>query len=807
MRPALPARSPSDASSRARSPRACVALLVGLAACGPPPGEDPPVVDPEPEPPQPVARPGSYAVPFVGSGGFGYRHGSAFPGASAPHGLAKVGPDTKGPFGTVRFLHYSGYWYGDDTVQGFSHLHLHGTGACDYGVLAVMPLDGFSAERVTPDGYGLPMRKATEEARPGYYAVTLARPGGPDIRTEITATPHAAHHRYRFSGGTSLAQRALVFDLDHHLNAGEVASAEVQIDPARQQLSGRLRSVGEMSRGYGGYDVFFVARTRTKWTSEKVWSDGAAPAAGTQARGKGVGLVLLFDPPPSGGTDEPLELQVGLSLVSVAGAAKNLEAELPAWQHEATQAATAAAWEQRLTTLRIHGGSEAERRTFYSALYRSFLMPSVHSDVDGSYLGSDGKLGRADGFRYVSDLSLWDTYRTLHPLYSLIAPQAALDSVQSLLRMAQARGAFPKWPLAGGDSGTMIGAPAEMVVADAYLKGVTGFDAEAAYRILRAAALDPTAPAGGRGGRDQVEDYMRLGYVPSSTNGSVSKTTEYARGDAALAGLAAALGHGDDAKRFAERARSYRALYDNKSGFLRGRAADGTFSWRAYEPTKYIDDYTEANGWQSLWMNDHDALGADVGARPVGTGDGLIELLGGRDAFVRRLAEMFDSTRAEWDASDPGDPLAGSDRPTYYWAGNEGDIHAPYLFALAGRPELTQRWVRWLMDTQYSDGPAGLPGNDDGGTMAAWYLFSALGLFPIAGTDLYVLGAPRFPRVEVAVPGGTFTIEAPGVAAARPYAVAAALDGVPLSAPVLRHAELRAGRTLRFTMAAQPPAR
>jgi predicted alpha-1,2-mannosidase len=753
-------------------------------------------------PPQPVARPARYAVPFIGSGGFGYHHGSAFPGATAPHGLAKVGPDTKGPFGTVRFLHYSGYWYGDDTVQGFSHLHLHGTGACDYGVLAVMPLDGFSPERTTPDGYGLPLRKATEEARPGYYAVTLARPGGPDIRTEITATPHAAHHRYRFSG-TGPTQRALLFDLDHHLNAGEVASAEVQLDPARQELTGKLRSVGEMSRGYGGYDVFFVARTRTKWASQLVWSDGAMPAAGTQARGKGVGLVLLFNSPPSG-TDEALELQVGLSLVSLEGAARNLDAELPSWQHEATQAATAAAWDRLLETLRISGGSEAERRMFYSALYRAFLMPSVHSDVDGSYLGFDGKTGRAGGFRYVSDLSLWDTYRTLHPLYSLIAPAAALDSVQSLLRMAQARGGFPKWPLAGGDSGTMIGAPAEMVIADAYIKGVTGFDAEAAYQILRAAALSATAPAGGRGGRDQVEDYMRLGYVPSSVGGSVSKTTEYARGDAALAGLAAALGHTGDARRFGERARSYRALYDPKVGFLRGRAADSTFSWRAYDPTKYTDEYTEANGWQSLWMNDHDAVGSGGSA---GTGDGLIELLGGREPFVRRLGEMFDSTRAEWEASDPSDPLAGTSPPTYYWAGNEGDIHAPYLFALAGRPDLTQRWVRWLMDTQYRDAPAGLPGNDDGGTMSAWYLFSALGLFPIAGTDLYVLGAPRFPRIEVALPGGTFTIEAPGVSAARPYAVAVALDGVPVTAPVLRHAELRAGRTLRFTMAAEPAAR
>jgi predicted alpha-1,2-mannosidase len=337
----------------------------------------------------------------------------------------------------------------------------------------------------------------------------------------------------------------------------------------------------------------------------------------------------------------------------------------------------------------------------------------------------------------------------------------------------------------------MIGAPAELVVADAYLKGHTAFDAEAAYQILRAAALDPVAPMGGRGGRNSVEDYMRYGYVPAAGGGSVSLTTEYARGDAALAGLAAALGHKQDADKLAERARSFRALYDAKAGFLRGRATDGTFSWRAYDPTKYSEEYVEANGWQALWMNDHDA-------------PAMIEMLGGSEAFVSKLSEMFEGTRTRWEAEDQTAPTAGTDRPDYHWAGNENDIHAPYLFALAGRPELTQKWVRWVMQTQFTDTPAGLPGNDDGGTMSAWYLFSAMGMYPIVGTDRYVLSAPLFPRVEVAVQGGTFTIEAPGASAERYLVREITLDGTPLTSPVLKHAELRAGRTLRFTLA-QPP--
>lgn len=739
-------------------------------------------------PPTEVTQPATYAAPLIGSGGFAYRNGSAFPGAAAPHGLAKVGPDTKGPWGTVGFLHFSGYWYGDDTVQGFSHLHLHGTGATDYGVLGVMPLDDFSAERTRPDGYGSLMRKETEEASPGYYAVTLRRG---NIRSELVATTHAAQHRYRFDD--AVRRKALLFDLDHHLESGEISSAELKLDAALNRLSGHLRSVGGMSRGFGGYELYFAARTRAPWREALVWSEGAAPAAGTQATGKGVGAVLIFDSAQTsaGPAGEPIELQVGLSLVSEENAAANLESELPAWDLEQTRNKTLASWEALLKTLRITGGSEPERRMFYSALYRSFLMPSTHSDVDGRYLGFDGKIHQADGFNYVSDLSLWDTYRTLHPLYSLIAPTAALDSVRSLLAMAQARGAFPKWPLAGGDSGSMIGAPAELVVADAYLKGITGFDAEAAYQILRAAAMDGTAPTGGRGGRDHVEDYLRLGYVPSYVSGSVSLTTEYARGDFALSQLAAALGHASDAQLFGERARSYRNLYDAKSGFLRGRAADGTFSWMTYSPTKYGEEYVEANGWQSLWMNDHDAAG-------------LSAMLGGDAALVSKLSQMFEGTRADWDASDQSAAQFGAELPAYYWPGNEPDIHAAYLFALLGRPELTSRWVRWLMATQYNDSATGLPGNDDGGTMSAWYIFSALGFYPIVGSDRYVLAAPLFARIEIALAGGVFTIEAPGVSAERSHVEAITLDGVPLTGRELRHSELRAGRTLHFTMGPMP---
>ena len=756
-------------------------------------------------PPDPVVltrvdQPTKYADPFVGSGGFGFRFGSAFPGAAAPHGLAKVGPDTSGQqFGTVRFLHYDGYWYGDDTIQGFSHLHLHGTGASDYGVLSVMPVASWDPAKLTVEANQSPFQKKSETAAPGYYAVTLDH--GP-IRAELTATLRAAHHRFTYdpAGSAPGTPRALLIDLGKHLESGEITDAQITVNKAEQRLQGRLHSLGGMSGGYGGYMVYFAARTRTPWADHKVWSDGKPPASGDQAQGKGVGLALLFPTPPAGSAEDgkAIELQVAVSLVSEDYAVQSLAAELPNWDFDHTRKQTAAAWDQLLGVARVTGGSDTERRTFYSSLYHCFLMPTVHSETDGSYVGFDGMVHKAMAFQMVSDLSLWDTYRTLNPLYSLLAPGRALDVVKSLDVMAQVHGSFPKWPLAGGDSGSMIGAPAELVVADTYLKGITQFDAAGVYERLRAAAMDPVAPAGGRGGRDHADAYMKYGYVDSLAGGSVSWTTEYGRGDFALAELAQALGKTADADALHARAQSYRALYDGTVGFLRARGADGSFSWRAYDPSSYSNDYVEANGWQSMWMNDHDV-------------PGLTALMGGLQPFVDKLSVMFTQTQSAYDAEDHTNPTLGADQPPYYWQGNEPDVHVPYLFSQLGHPELTQRWVRFLMQTQYSDQPSGLPGNDDGGATSAWYVFSALGFYPIVGSDRYVLSIPQFPKIELSLGTGVFTIEAvtdsgePASALLQSgYVQSVTLDGQPLPKPELRHRDLKPGRTLRFVIGKEP---
>ena len=286
---------------------------------------------------------------------------------------------------------------------------------------------------------------------------------------------------------------------------------------------------------------------------------------------------------------------------------------------------------------------------------------------------------------------------------------------------------------------------------------------------------------------------MTLGYVPSSRSGSVSKTTEYGNDDFALSELARALGHTADADALAARAKGYRKLFDPATGTLRAKKEDGTFAKATADQTKWSDDYTEANGYQSVWMAAHDV-------------DGLAALFGGPEAMVTALDAFFANAKADLDAIEPDDTLRRGSIQTYYWAANEPDIHAAYLFAQVGRPDLCQKWVRWAMGAAYGDGPDGLPGNDDGGTMSAWYVFSALGFYPLPGSDRYIVGTPLFERAEIDVPGGTFVVEAPGASDKNLYVQSVTLDGAPLAKPELRHADLKPGSRLAFVLGEAPGA-
>ncbi|MBX3156723.1 MAG: GH92 family glycosyl hydrolase [Deltaproteobacteria bacterium] len=737
-----------------RKALACIAILVG--ACG----------DDGPEPIAPeVTDPVVYVDPTIGTGGLGFAHGSCFVGAAVPHGLVKVGPDTSGPFGTVNFLHYSGYWAGDNFIRGFSHLHLHGAGATDYGVLSVMPVAAFDPAKTTVTAYETRFDKATERAAAGRYEVTLAN----GIGVTLAATARAAVHRYTGAG-------AIVIDLDKTLEGGRVDDATITVDDAAGEIRGRLHHVGGMSRGFGGYDVFFVARARAPWASHVVWSAGNPPANVATASGTGVGAAIVV------GADA--ELAVGVSLVSLEGARANLAAEVPAIDVEAVAASARAVWGELLGTVLLTGGSEDERRIFYTSLYHAFLMPSLIADADGTFRLAGGQPQVASGWRQMSDLSLWDTYRTVSPLYAWLAPASARDVSRSLVAFGAGLGIFPRWPLAIGETGTMLGASAEIAIADAVARGVADAGGDLAWPGLRAAAMDATAPPAGRGGRDDVEPYMQLGYVPRSKGRSVSVTTEYAHDDFALAQLAGALGHAGDRDALLARSRGWRMLYDPSVGFLRGRNADGSFPTGAFDPLELGDDYAEANAWHSLWM---------VGAHDA---DGLAEVMGGRTAAIAKLEEFFDGAKLDFDTADP----AGANFPRpYYWHGNEPDMNAAFVFAQLGRPDLTEIWVRWIQDSLYAATPEGVAGNDDGGTLGSWYVLTTLGVYPVPGSDRWIVGAPRFPQARVRVGGRELVIVAEGQGR---HVAAVTLDGVPVTGAELGHARLAGAAELRFVMSA-----
>lgn len=741
-----------------------------LAACMPMTEEPGPV---DPGPPA-VDR----VDPFIGSDGFGYTMGSAFVGAASPRGLCKVGPDTAGEFGTVNFQHYAGYWFQDTVVQGFSHLHFHGTGATDYGVISVMPVPSLPTE-IIPPNYQSPQDKTLERVRPGRYATTLLN--GP-VSVDITAKPHSAHHVYTFAG----ASGHVLLDLNKTLQGGDITLAQVTLDAQEQRIFGMVHHVGGMSRGFGGYDVFFAARTRQPWVAGRVWSMGGPPAEGTVASGVGVGAALEFNT----ASGEPVELQLAVSLVDAAGARANLDAEMPAWAFQTTATQVRDAWALLLDRVEVQGGSDADRRMFHTALYHAFLMPTRTGDVDGRFRTVEGGVQQETGFHFVTDLSLWDSYRTVHPLLQLIWPEDNRDTVRSLMHTLQTRGSLVRWPLATGESGTMLGSPAEVVIADAHLKGGVDGDLTAAYDAMRAAALDPAAPSGGRGTRPHTEDYIRLGYVPDTAGRSASVTVEYAANDFALGNLAAALGRTDDATTLHDRSRSWRRILDPAVGFLRARKPDGAFSTEAYAPTAFLEDYAEANGWQTLFGGLHDP-------------EGYTELLGSREAAVMKLAEMMEGGRVDREtAADPF--LFGSAMRPYFWPSNQPSIHLPSMFALWGRHDLTARWVRWTVRHWFSDAPNGLPGNDDGGTMSSWLSWSMLGLYPVAGSATYVVGTPAFPKVILHRPQGDLTVEAVGVSEEAIYVQSATLNGQPLESAVVQHADVAGAATLRLVMGTQP---
>ena len=717
--------------------------------------------------------------PFIGTGGSGIRSANCFPGAVAPFGMVQVSPDTVSDLGAAPwFNHAAGYHYDDTQILGFSHTRLQGTSTPDLGAVLLMPVDGGDPAELTESaGYRSGLDKASERAAPGYYAVTLSS----GIGVELTALQHSAAHRYQFPGTAQV-----VVDLSHALTDTEVLDSELLVVPDDRALEGWVQHCGRESCDSGdGLKTWFHIRFQHPFASWFTWNDGAPAENVPEQEGPNVGAILAFDLPPDSG----LEAQVGISHVDTDGARANLEADQGSQGFDDTHAAVRQLWEDELGSVQFGGGTGQQQRIMATSLYHNYVVPNLFCDVDGSYRGFDGEVHEADGFRYHSSFSMWDTYRTTHPLLILIEPDRQREMVLSLMAMADEGGYLPRWPMGHGYTNSTIGSPVDVVVAESALKGIGGFDQELALEMMLRTAFETPEWDHPFSGREGIESYVELGYVPADvTDRSVSKTLEYAISDAAIARMAESLGHAEDAALFTDRSAYYTNLWDPDIAAFTGRNSDG--SWIEIEPLAYEPQslFYGGNALQHSWLAPHDMAG-------------LVDVHGSAEVFADRLETFFEDSAFEQENQTEITMMA----PTlYYHHGNEPDIHAPYLFVAVGRPEATQQWVHWATETFYQDAPDGIAGNEDAGALSAWYVLSALGLYPAAASDLYLVGRPLFPVAEVAVEGGTLRIEAMGADADHPYVHAVTLDGVELPHPWLRHDQIVNGGTLVFTMGDEP---
>jgi predicted alpha-1,2-mannosidase len=726
--------------------------------------------------------------PFIGTGGEGH----TFPGAVAPFGMVQLSPDTDtGCVIRACYAHAAGYRYEDPTIQGFSHTHFSGAGHSDLGDVLVMPVAGAAVPLEPGDparpgsGYRSRFAHASEVATPGYYAVTL---DDAKVRAELTAGTRVGVHRYTFAPG---APAHLLLDLRSSLYdyPGKILWSSLRLHP-----DGTLTGMRQ-TRGWAPARLlWFAMRFSAPLTGHRfVSTEQDVAYKGFQAPGRGSDAVAaregraLVAQLDFGPLAAPLEVRVALSSVDEAGALANLASE--PGDFDAVRARTRAAWEQALAPLAIEAPAPM-RTNVYTALYHALLAPAVAGDADGRWRGPDNQVHPGDGFAFRSTFSLWDTFRAEHPLLTLVAPaDTNRDIVRSLVASQQASpfGILPVWQFQGRETWTMIGYHAVPVIADAYLKGISGFDANAALDAMVASAR--YRPYGG------LDGYIDRGYVAVDREPeAASKTVEYAYDDWTIARMARALGRTDVAAEFDRRAGYWRNSFDPKTGFVRARLSTGAFR-TPFDPTaiNYGSDYTEGNAWQYSWFVPHDQAA-------------LFKGMGGDAAAIAKLDAMFDYDNSKLDYSHAEDisGLIGQ-----YIHGNEPSHHVAYLYDHAGAPWRTQARLKQIVDSQYKPTPDGLAGNDDLGQMSAWLVFTALGFYPVTPGSLeYAIGRPFVETATLTLPNGArFRVVADGLGDDHPYVGGVTLNGRPLARSYLTHAELMAGGELRFTMQAAPNTR
>lgn len=738
-------------------------------------GIDAPVADVgiDVPPPDPVAAEAPYTQyvnPFFATGGLGFGVGSGFPGPQMPFGLARPSPDTALEGGAPGFNHCAGYHDDDNLIWGFSQARAYGVGVEMYGSIGLMPVDGMTADKIDQLGHASEFQKENENAEVGYYSVLL---DNTQTQVEITSADRVGIYQLTF--GEAVETPTVLIDVGHTIGALEIVEGGVEVDAEAREIRGYARWTGTYgSRIPGGQPVYFAARFDVPFANVGVWDGDGLRADETTASGSDNGAWVELEL----GDDRMARVDVAISFTETDKATMNL-AETEGQTFDDVRAANVAAWEEALSRFEIEARSQTDLRQFYTAVYRALFMPTLASDIDGSYRGFDGEIHNVDeGGRYYTDFSLWDTFRSQVPFLTLFFPELLEDQLDSMMRMAREGGYMPRWPMGIGYTGGMVGDSANLMFADAWMKNVRTFDVAEAYSLFRRTAFGPTPDGAPYGGRSGIQSYMDNGYVSMQASGSsTSRTLEFAYNDWGLAELAEAAGETEDAAILRERANNWRNTWDESVQFFVGRNDDGSFV-PLEDPLAWQDYFAEGNVWQYVWYVPHDM-------------DGLAELMGGREAILSRLDGFFADTARRPMTLFPGH---------FYWHGNEPDIHTAWMYSWYDRPDDSARWVRWITRQYYSDGPEGLPGNDDSGTLSAWLAFAYLGFYPITGWDEYLVAAPMVTQATVHLPGGDLVIEAPNASDERYVREAFNVNGTERETSRITHAEIVDGATLNFDL-------
>ena len=699
--------------------------------------------------------------PFIGTD----FTGNTYPGAQAPFGMVQLSPDN----GLAGWDRIPGYFYPDSTIAGFSHTHLSGTGAGDLYDILFMPVTLPYKEAEGELGIHSKFSHNDEEASAGYYRVKLQ---DYNIDVELTATTRCGVQRYTFPKAESM----VILNLKKAMNWDFTMDSHIEVVDSCNIRGYRF------SEGWArGQKVYFATRFSRPFKSMEMDS------AEIRLKGEKVGTSnvarFMFDTEEG----EQLTIVTALSGVSVEGAVKNLDAEAPHNDFDKYLAAAKADWNKQLQRIQVVGGGADDQVNFYTALYHSMIAPTIYSDVDGKYYGPDKQVHQADGWVNYSTFSLWDTFRAAHPLFTYTEPERVGDMVQSFIAFYEQNGRLPVWNFWGSETDMMIGYHAVPVIVDAYLKGIGNFDPEKALEACVATAnIDEYRGIG---------LYKKNGYIPynitdqyNSENWSLSRTLEYAFDDFCIAEMAQKMGKTELANEFYKRSQNYRNVFNPATGFMQPIDDKGVFQPN-FNPDEYTAHICESNAWHYFWSVQHDIKG-------------LVALTGGQDKFAAKLDSMFTYIPAGSEEL----PIFSTGMIGQYAHGNEPSHHVIYLYNKVRQPWKTQKYAAQVMHELYFNAPAGLCGNEDCGQMSAWYVFSAMGFYPVNPVSgEYEIGTPLFPEMRLNLDNGkTFTVLAPNVSRENIYIQSMKVNGQPYDKSYITHQQIMEGATVEFVMGSQP---